>query len=156
MITFPRLAPDSIVFPIIDRWIDAVAASNSAAAAEFLHNSEDWPLDRIESAIAPIAPDTTFEPWASSAFAITRASDAHIADRLDVPELNEPAPLMSFWMLDANPQLAVDFPNCIGDVLYPIPINGYWSDISASFHLREVSANSVALLLSDFLAIRDE
>ncbi|MEM7479065.1 MAG: hypothetical protein AAF483_29120 [Planctomycetota bacterium] len=155
MITFPKLAPDSVVFPIVDRWIDAVAASDYSTAADFLYNAADWTLDRLSSAIVPIAPDPTFEPWAGEQFAITPVFSAKVGERFNVPELNEPAPLMSFWLLNANPKLAVDYPHCIGDVLYPLPINGYWSDISASFHLREVSPNSVALLLHDFCVIRD-
>jgi len=107
------------------------------------------------SAVMPIAPDASFEPWAGEQFTITPASTAIIGERFDVPELNEPAPLMSFWMLNANPRLAIDHPHCIGDVLYSLPINGYWSDVTASFHLREVSPDTTALLLHDFLAIRD-
>ena len=155
VITFPKNAPNSVVFPIVERWIDAIAASNWATAADFLYNANDWSLERIVAAVNPIASDASFEPWAGGQFAITPASTAQIGKRFDVPELNEPAPLMSFWLLNTNPRLAIDHPNCIGDVLHSLPINGYWSDVTASFHLRTVSPDTTALLLHDFLELRD-
>ena len=156
LFTFALNPQESDVFPLIDRWIDAIADRDMEAAADFIFNAESWPLNRLDSAVSAIAADESFVPWAGSQHFITAARDAIVAERFDMPELNDPAPLMSFWMLAANPQLAIDHPNCIGDVLYPLPINGYWSDVNASFHLRQVDADSVALLLHDILAIRDD
>lgn len=113
MVILPADADDEAILALVRQWVNLVAGDRIEAAQDLL-NSEaverDWPPNLIRELLAGYEPITPVETAQ-----ITDLIPNHSVDRLESAD---------------NPAIA-------GVIEFDLPINGAWSDLTASFWIKK-------------------
>lgn len=149
MFILPKDATDDQFRDAAREWVELFAANRLAEASAFLAAAPDspvWSPRRIKTEISKFKPDHAC--YGNESPRITSCADAKVIREFGDPELDQPAHLVVHWI--PTPATTGKYPGRIGEVMFELPINGYWSRAAAVFFIREL-ADGLALELRCFL-----
>ena len=127
-------APDEVILGAVRAWCEALAAEDYGEAMAMIH-APSWTIDSFRHCIQtcdgwlePAVPAHKVTPLASARY---RAGDEpknnpwprHVVDRTTLPD---GSPYISVW--------------------FDLPIDGFWSDLTATFDLEQVGEHYVLAL----------
>ena len=125
MRTVPKGAKDDDILAIVREWIDLLAAGDSGQAHSLLNDDQvekEWPPDRVEKVIAAYKPPAGVTPVAGAKAGAEPPQ--HVVSRWEPRERR---------------------PEVVGEVQFDLPIGGTWSELTATFWIREHGELSLEL-----------
>jgi hypothetical protein len=128
-------ASDEELLAVACRWVDLLAEQDYAAAMELTAHDDyyGWTPDLIRSVIEGYGFP---EPHPRGPFRVTPLAEAR--------GRREPARRVKRW---ARPLLRPDRSAvALGDVLFDLPLNGEWSDLTATFQIQLRPEGTVLVL----------
>lgn len=121
--TLPKNASDEQILSLVSEWVGLLAAEDYSGALEIVRSGPQWTPDLLARVITNWG-DSSVESRGPTR--VTREADA-----------------------DGTPTRSVDrFANGLVRVWYDLPLDGEWSDLTATFEVQE-EEEGLVLVLSD-------
>jgi len=133
MVHLPRQASDEEILAILNAWIELLAQGEDEAAFQMFCYAPDthWSPKLIRTVITNYG---FIEPLKDgSSYQVTSLTQTQ----------GQPFHEVDWWEPDSNTPA-----RCVGIVLYTMPLNGIWSDVTADFTIIETDGE-LALELND-------
>ena len=144
MFTLPPSATDDELRAAVSIWFDLVASGDVAAAEDFLNSGpESLPVMEFIARVQQFTAGGKVTP--AEQIAIDR-------EHVDDLSVDGDVGLVCWWI--PGPKSTGKYPGFIGDVLCTIPVDGAWSDLDASFYIRELDGR-LSLQLRNVIRFED-
>ncbi len=145
MFVLPANASDDELRNAVRQWFLLVAESRLDDASAFLDLRDAKNCMTVEQFVSRVASMT-------NGGCVSPPLPIDTDFGLDIADLPLDGPLELVYRSIQGAVTTATFPDCVAEVLYTIPVEGKWSDIDASFYVRE-SESGLSLELHDIIRL---